>query len=164
MKCFVTVGSTQFDPLIVAMDSDQVLCALHARGYTSVELQIGSYSPRSGAYVPRSPHFRYQPSLDDCIAGADLVVSHGGSGSILQVLRARKPLIAVVNDTLMHNHQKEIVEAMAGAGHCIGCFDVTELPSIVTPMQIETAHFGRLKPLPPANSAALQQEIDSLFG
>jgi len=43
-----------------------------------------------------------------------------------------KPLVAVVNSTLMHNHQVEIVAAMAEAGHCFACFDVSQLADLVT--------------------------------
>ena len=92
------------------------------------------------------------------------MISHGGSGTILQVLRLGKPLIAVVNPTLMHNHQLEIVAAMAEAGHCLACFDVTQLATIVTSKQLHSADFSALKPLPPANTTALSAEIQTLLG
>ena len=38
-------------------------------------------------------------------AGADLIVSHAGSGSVFEAMALRKPVIAVPNAILMHNHQ-----------------------------------------------------------
>lgn len=112
--------------------------------------------------MPRATHYRYKPSIDSDIASSDLVISHGGSGSILQVLRAGKPLIAVVNSTLMHNHQTEIVRAMEAQGHCLACYRLITLADIVASTQIANAHFSALKPLPPANTTALQREIQAI--
>lgn len=41
MKCFVTVGSTHFEDLVRAIDSDEVQCALRLRGFETVLVQIG---------------------------------------------------------------------------------------------------------------------------
>lgn len=50
--------------------------------------------------------------LPACIAGA---------GSIFEALRARKPLLVVVNAGLMDNHQQELAEALAARGHLAHC-------------------------------------------
>lgn len=39
-----------------------------------------------------------------------------GAGTVMEVMRKRKPLIVVFNETLMHNHQKELALAMSERG------------------------------------------------
>ena len=79
--------------------------------------------------------FDYAPSLTDRFAGADLVVTHAGAGSIFETLslpppsssRGRRrgpagpapppvPLIAVPNGALMHDHQAELASELEGRG------------------------------------------------
>ena len=38
-------------------------------------------------------------------AGADLIISHAGAGSVFEAMALRRPVIAVPNAILMHNHQ-----------------------------------------------------------
>jgi beta-1,4-N-acetylglucosaminyltransferase len=47
-------------------------------------------------------------------SGAEgLVVSHAGSGTILQALRVDVPLVVVPNSELLDNHQVELADALA---------------------------------------------------
>ncbi|AET41123.1 N-acetylglucosaminyldiphosphodolichol N-acetylglucosaminyltransferase catalytic subunit ALG13 Ecym_7284 [Eremothecium cymbalariae DBVPG len=48
---------------------------------------------------------------------ASLVISHAGTGSILDALRSSKPLIVCINSSLMDNHQEEIAEKLQECGH-----------------------------------------------
>ncbi|KAL3229503.1 UDP-N-acetylglucosamine transferase subunit ALG13 [Nakaseomyces bracarensis] len=50
---------------------------------------------------------------------ADVVISHAGTGSILDSLRLNKPLIVVVNHTLMDNHQQQTADKFEELGHVI---------------------------------------------
>ena len=121
-QVFVTVGTTSFDELIEAADSDTVHQALATLGYTHVRHQVGrgDARPRAGdgdaAVATRrrsrlpTTWFDFAPSLSDFICSAELVISHAGAGSIMDALEARKPLVVVVNDALMDNHQAELAE------------------------------------------------------
>ena len=51
-------------------------------------------------------YFKFAPGLEEHLARARLVVSHAGAGSVFEALRLGKPLVVVVNDTLMDNHQQ----------------------------------------------------------
>ena len=55
--------------------------------------------------------FKYAPNLEAHMKEADVIVSHAGSGSLFEALRRGKPLIAVPNSILMHNHQAELVRS-----------------------------------------------------
>lgn len=52
--------------------------------------------------------FAFSPEIDKFISKADIVVSHAGTGSILDSLRLHKPLVVVTNQQLMDDHQEEV--------------------------------------------------------
>ncbi|CBZ54004.1 glycosyltransferase family 28 C-terminal domain-containing protein [Neospora caninum Liverpool] len=63
--------------------------------------------------------FRFLPSLEAELAAASLVISHCGAGTVFQALRLRKRLVAVVNASLMNNHQLELGRELERRAHCL---------------------------------------------
>ncbi|KAL8518633.1 hypothetical protein ACS0TY_009836 [Phlomoides rotata] len=119
---FVTVGTTSFDSLVRAVDSREVREALFKKGYTDLVIQMGrgSYIPSKSAAEDGSisvDYFTFSSSIAEYLKSASLVISHAGSGSIFETLRLRKPLIVVVNEDLMDNHQSELAEELAERKH-----------------------------------------------
>lgn len=59
----------------------------------------------------------YVKSISPHLETADVVISHAGSGTILETLRmgsnSRPKLIVVPNETLMDNHQLELAKALS---------------------------------------------------
>lgn len=91
MRVFVTVGSTQFDPLVRASLSPPVVEAVRAKGYTHLVVQCGKYSDIGGLESPtgdqswdfaregvRVELWRYKATLQQEFEAADLVISHAG--------------------------------------------------------------------------------------
>ncbi|XP_026185416.1 UDP-N-acetylglucosamine transferase subunit ALG13 homolog [Mastacembelus armatus] len=121
---FVTVGTTSFDELIHSITCSESVQALKTRGYERLVLQVGR-----GALLPAAdscPHirleaFRFKDSIAEDIKQADLVISHAGAGSCLEVLGAGKPLLVVVNDKLMDNHQLELAAQLHMDSHLLYC-------------------------------------------
>ncbi len=120
---FVTVGSTHFDELIDGVLKEETQKIMLEQGYTQMRIQYG----KSGRLQPsfrslpglQIEAFQYSPNLDAEIGNADLVVSHAGAGSIIEALRAKKPLIVCANETLMDNHQVELAAKLDYEGYCI---------------------------------------------
>uniref|UniRef100_A0A7N0TA76 Glycosyl transferase family 28 C-terminal domain-containing protein n=1 Tax=Kalanchoe fedtschenkoi TaxID=63787 RepID=A0A7N0TA76_KALFE len=119
---FVTVGTTSFDKLVRAVDTQEVKQELYRKGYTSLIIQMGrgSFIPTKCAGEDGSlavDAFTFSSTIADHLKSADLVISHAGSGSIFETLRLSKPLIVVVNEDLMDNHQSELAEELADRKH-----------------------------------------------
>lgn len=61
--------------------------------------------------------FAFSPNISSYIADADIVVSHAGTGSILDTLRLHKPLLVVTNQQLMNDHQEEVASQFEKEGY-----------------------------------------------
>ncbi|KAG8448243.1 hypothetical protein GDO86_015368 [Hymenochirus boettgeri] len=124
-KCvFVTVGTTSFDDLISCVSAEETVRIIKDLGYNRMVMQIGR-----GTAEPK-PHpskdftiefFRYKDSIAEDIRNADLIISHAGAGSCLETLGEGKPLIVVVNEKLMSNHQTELAKQLYKDGHLYYC-------------------------------------------
>merc|ERR1712173_510190 len=100
---------------------EDIMEALSKKGinYLKVQMGNGSFQPIRLKKHPQGEVVQYIKSeqMPLVIAGAKMIISHAGAGSIIEGLSARKPLLVVINQTLMDNHQFEIAEEMAKRGH-----------------------------------------------
>lgn len=121
---FVTVGTTSFDELVERVSAQESLRIFESLGYSQLTLQIGR-----GTLVPEPfstesftlDVYRYKDSLLEDLQRADLVISHAGAGSCLETLEKGKPLVVVINEKLMHNHQLELAKQLHKEGHLFYC-------------------------------------------
>ena len=122
---FVTVGSTDFDALVRAVDT--LVPSLGAQGV----MQIGH-----GQYIPANlPYFRFAQSLAPYYERASLVVAHGGVGTTMEVLRRGAPLVSVSNPDRYDNHQEDLLSAMAKEGYLVWCRRLDNLKQAIQTAQ-----------------------------
>lgn len=122
---FVTVGSTDFDVLIQAVD--RLAPSLESRGV----MQIGH-----GQYTPVNlPYFRFAPSLDPYYERATLVVAHGGLATTMEVLQRGLPLVSVSNSDRYDNHQEDLVSTMDAQGYLVWCRQLDQLEQAIEAAQ-----------------------------
>jgi UDP-N-acetylglucosamine transferase subunit ALG13 len=122
---FVTVGSTDFDVLIEAVDN--LAPSLQAPG----AMQIGH-----GRYIPvNMPYFRFAPSLDPYYEQASLVIAHGGLATTMEVLRRGISLISVSNMDRYDNHQQDLLATMAEDGYLVWCRQLDALKQAIETVQ-----------------------------
>ena len=69
--------------------------------------------------------------LEGYQSDADLIITHGGVGSIISSLKKGKKVIAVPRlkkyDEHVNDHQKDIVESFSNNGYIIGVNDIKDL-------------------------------------
>ena len=124
---FVTLGSQkfQFNRLLEKIDS-----LITAGAITEEVFAQTGYSD----YVPL--HFAYQKFLDgtefkEKMKQADIVITHGGTGAIINAVKQHKIVIAVPRQSAwqehVDDHQKEIVREFGEQNYIQPCMEVEEL-------------------------------------
>ena len=128
----VTVGTTEFDELIKAVDTLEIFHWLISENITQVTFQIGKgfYEPcilnklskdinnNNNNYNIIINWFRFTPNLSLYIDQSTIIFSHGGAGTIIECLERNKLLCIAVNKTLMDDHQIEMAIAMKSNNLC----------------------------------------------
>ncbi|KAL8159528.1 hypothetical protein V2J09_001065 [Rumex salicifolius] len=140
---FVTVGTTLFDALVKAVDTSETKKELFSKG------DDGSLAV---------DYFTFSPTIADSLRSASLVISHAGSGSVFETLRLRKPLIVVVNEDLMDNHQAELAEELADRKHLL-CAHPKTLYETIAQMDLES-----LVPYPSGDGKPVAKLINRFLG
>uniref|UniRef100_A0A1A7X791 UDP-N-acetylglucosamine transferase subunit ALG13 n=1 Tax=Iconisemion striatum TaxID=60296 RepID=A0A1A7X791_9TELE len=158
---FVTVGTTSFDELIERITSSEVTQEMKIRGYERLVLQVGRGSVLPAAdscsHV-RLEAFRFKDSIAEDMTQADLVISHAGAGSCLEALGASKPLLVVINDKLMDNHQLELARQLHTDNHLLYCTCRT-LKETLRDMDLSV-----LQPFPPGQPKNFANFLDKALG
>ncbi|XP_064388011.1 UDP-N-acetylglucosamine transferase subunit ALG13 homolog [Halichondria panicea] len=154
---FVTVGSTCFDALVKAVTEERFRNLLGRLGYTGLTIQLGrgEVLPAEGSEVK---WYRYKPSLREDMTNASLIISHGGAGCIVESLSLGKPLVVVINEELMNNHQTELARQLYNDDHLLyttpsGLYDVI--------LNIKDKSFEKFEPNDPSQFGLF---LDSVMG
>ena len=127
VKIFVTVGSRNypFDRLFKKLDE---LCEEGViMGEMFAQLGTSKYQPKHYGYKD----FVSQDEFLEKVKWADIVVSHGASGSIMKALNEGKKVIAVTRlakyGEHINDHQIQNNEAFAQNGYVVAVFEMDEL-------------------------------------
>ncbi|MFH1836464.1 MAG: PssE/Cps14G family polysaccharide biosynthesis glycosyltransferase [Methanobacteriota archaeon] len=125
---FVTISKGAFDRLIKSVDS------LAERIDEDIVMQIGNTR-----HIPRNTQFfRFcsKKEMDDYYKKADLIITHGGAGSLFSALRFSKKCIAVPRyrefGEHVDDHQLQIVRELAKEKRVIAVYDVNELEEAIS--------------------------------
>ncbi|GMR50824.1 hypothetical protein PMAYCL1PPCAC_21019 [Pristionchus mayeri] len=174
--CFVTVGSTRFDALTNQILSDTTLVDLKKLGVATVIIQIGAGEFEKNRFEEvfgsscdrdsgsttfaglRIEFYRYKPSIAGDLSKAKFVIGHAGAGTILECLRLKVPLVVVVNELLMDNHQVELASKMADLDHVLYC-----VPSDLSQTILDPRLFT-LQPFSAPDMVKVARHIDGLMG
>jgi len=131
---FVTVGSTDFDALIAKMDE----LAPRLGEQVVMQIGLGEYTPSNGRF------FRFASSLDSYYDQAEIVVAHGGLGTIVEALERGKKLICVVNPTTYDRHQEHLLSIFTEQKQLLWCRDLERLDEAI--QQARMTQFNRYEP------------------
>jgi beta-1,4-N-acetylglucosaminyltransferase len=158
---FVTVGTTEFTPLVHHVCSPEIGQVLKRHGCTSLTIQHGRGAEPDFSQLPdgiTTTSFDLKSSITEDISSADLVISHAGAGSCIEVLRAKKPLIVVINETLMDNHQLELAEKLQAENYLV----YTTVEGLAQQLSVIGEH--EFRDYEPGHVKEFVQRLDQLMG
>ncbi|ODV88722.1 glycosyltransferase family 1 protein [Tortispora caseinolytica NRRL Y-17796] len=186
MRLLVLSGATApFELLIELILSEEVLQSVYDAGVTELRVQYGMAEAMYEKCRQRlrqrlddqldkdAPEwaavdisgFGLTSKIADEIQAADLVVSHAGTGSILDSLRAGKRLLTVVNPDLMDNHQRQIADRLAAYQYLVSFVPLKrEDDKMALGASIQALLGAPIRPLPPPQSTKLANLIDTVAG
>ena len=181
--CFVTIGATaSFTELVEAVLEPDFCKALEKHSYTHLLVQYGRHGTdfyeeclqQAKIAMPDSKLKVAGFALDEnglrkymipakghgnTSATEGVVISHAGSGTVMDALRISVPLIVVPNSSLLDNHQVELAEALAEQEYVVH----GRLEDLAGALQ-EAEDLGkRMKAWPPVNSG-VHREAKGLKG
>ncbi|KAJ8919058.1 hypothetical protein NQ315_016965 [Exocentrus adspersus] len=178
-RIFVTVGTTKFPKLVNAITTEQVIQTLLSLGYNFVQIQTGRDFSKVefDSVVSPPPEIKleanstivtvndkltikydtYFENFEKEVEESDLVISHAGAGSCLEVLHKRKPLIVVINEDLMDNHQSELAEQLQKDGY-VYCSTCSTLKEVLK------KDLSKLRPYPKPDDSLFPRYLDKCMG
>lgn len=121
-----TGATVPFIELVNAI-TPELIGQLQGAGYDTIEIQYGhAYDAfmNGPGKLSAVEGFSFDQNIRERLSKASLVISHAGTGSILDALRSAnqpKRLMVVVNENLMDNHQREIADKLATGKHLMVC-------------------------------------------
>lgn len=121
MSVFVTVGTTDFDALVEHMDR----LAPGLGEPVVAQTGRGSYEPKNMEW------FRLAPDLLPYYRQADVVVSHWGLGTLVEVLALGKRLIGVSNPDRYDRHQDDLLGYLESQGCLVWCRDLEDIARLL---------------------------------
>ncbi|MFH0861623.1 MAG: PssE/Cps14G family polysaccharide biosynthesis glycosyltransferase [Candidatus Altiarchaeota archaeon] len=130
-RIFLTVGTqkTQFNMLIREMDRLVEVGEIKAKA--TAQIGGSDYLPRNFEYVVYSSPEEVKMMTDE----ADVVVTHGGVGSITYALQKGKPVVAVPRlksqGEYFDDHQLQLVGELAKLGLILPVYDICDLGSAI---------------------------------
>ncbi|GAB5369618.1 hypothetical protein AAMO2058_001420700 [Amorphochlora amoebiformis] len=165
--CLVTVGSTKFEALTDFLDENgrDFLGELKKRGINKLFFQVGK-TKRFPQKLPKLCHetkiafecFEFTKKFRQILPTCSLVISHAGAGSISETLSFKIPLLVVINETLMDNHQEELAQAMAKEKYLY----YSKVPKVLE--VLSKCEFSSLKPYPPPDATTFANFLDRDLG
>lgn len=97
--------------------------------------------------------------MDD-FKSADLIISHAGAGTVLEVLRMQgKKLIICVNNSLQENHQCELADALSEKKYCLA----TTPESLCATLEDSKVGFTSLVAFPSVDHTIFPAHLDSVL-
>lgn len=164
-KIFITVGTTKFNELIECIENEKIANILiNQLKCKQLTVQIGNgvnyFNDNStNAYNNINLNiYDYKSSIKNDIDNANLVISHAGAGSCMEILNAKKPLIVVVNEMLMDNHQIELAKQLSNDGYLFFCTINTLYDTLLN------LNINQLKAYEPGTTKNFLNYLDKLMG
>jgi UDP-N-acetylglucosamine transferase subunit ALG13 len=128
---FITLGSQKFQFNRLLKKIDELIDKKVVTDEVFAQIGYSDYSPRNykcEQFLDREEFAKMQEN-------SDTVITHGGTGAIINAVKKGKKVVAIARNCEfgehVDNHQRQIVEQFVQTGMILGAFDVEELEQLI---------------------------------
>lgn len=126
---FVSLGTHERPFFRLVKEIDRLSCEGLIKDRIFVQLGFTSYRFKSP--LIRAEKYVEQKKFDMLFKGADAIITHGGSGNILEAISQGKPVVAVPRLSKfgehVNDHQLQIVKEMEKSGNVFAVYGIERL-------------------------------------
>ena len=128
---FVTVGSRSFpfDRLLKAVD--QAVSSGEIQDKVFAQTGSGTYQPENYEAVMFMDHDQFEQKLEE----ASLIITHGGTGVIMNAVKRHKKVVAVPRlkcyGEVVDDHQLQLIRELERMGLITACYDCDRIGEAV---------------------------------
>ncbi|MFZ3077909.1 MAG: PssE/Cps14G family polysaccharide biosynthesis glycosyltransferase [Candidatus Aenigmatarchaeota archaeon] len=126
---FVSLGTHERPFLRLVKEMDRLSCEGNIKEKIVVQLGFTDYKFKS--LKVESEKYMSQKKFDKSFNDADIIITHGGSGNILDAISQGKPVVAVPRLSKfgehVNDHQLQIVKEMEKMGNVFAVYDIGKL-------------------------------------
>lgn len=130
---FVSLGTHERPFFRLVKEMDRLSCEGKIKEKIMVQLGFTDYKFKS----PRIEAEKYmnQKKFDSLFKKAEIIITHGGSGNILEAVSLGKPVVAVPRLSKfgehVNDHQLQIVKEMEKLGNVFAVYDIEKLSEAI---------------------------------
>ncbi len=130
---FVSLGTHERPFLRLVKEIDKLVEEGKIKEDVFVQLGFTDYKFKSSKI--KSEKYMTQEDFDKTFRNAKIIITHGGSGNILEAISQKKPVIAVPRLSKfgehVNDHQLQIVEEMSKNKQVIPVYEISDLLSAI---------------------------------
>lgn len=160
LKIFACVGSRPYQFNRLFKELDRVVGSGSIEGEIFAQIGASTYEPKMFPFE----HFMNPDAFKAKMERADIVISHGASGSIMGALNAGKKVVTVARlaryGEHINDHQVGINETLANEGLVLNVKDMADLGPAIRALQSGEVE---LKPWRNDNPTAILDAIDEFI-
>jgi len=130
---FVSLGTHERPFLRLVKEMDRLSCEGIVKEKIAVQLGFTDYKFKSRKI--ESEKYMSQKKFDKSFRDADVIITHGGSGNILDAISQGKPVVAVPRLSKfgehVNDHQLQIVREMEKLGNVFAVYEIERLSAAI---------------------------------
>ncbi|MDQ0206992.1 PssE/Cps14G family polysaccharide biosynthesis glycosyltransferase [Alkalicoccobacillus murimartini] len=140
---FIITGSQkfQFDRLLIKMD--EISCELNLKTEIYAQTGYSNYAPKNFKFK----NFLNKNEFEKQIEKSEILITHGGTGSIMKGVKSKKKVIAIPRmkkyKEHVDNHQIEIIKEFDNLNLIYGLYEIENLKDAL--IDIKRVNMGEYK-------------------
>lgn len=140
---FVAVGTQKFQMNRLLIEVDNLISAGTIDEAVYAQSGNSTYKPTGYSYVPFLTKEEFDEKIDEC----ELLITHGGVGTIVSGLKHNKAIIVVPRlkkyKEHVDDHQLQIADSFAKLGYILKCEEMEDLTVMIE--KAKSFHFNEYK-------------------